>query len=157
MQNSRVRLWPSIPDESIGLPVELETRLDFYPMLSFRCELCQSLLVVRDLEIIKIRELRRIFGCSFRCNAGRIVSYVTGITTETTAKKTSKACILIFSKSLSTAIRHAQSNWHYSLEIHFRSIGNRKLIHTQLSRRNASIRSNSRRLLVTNVSPSPLA
>ena len=98
-----MRLWPSIPDESIGLPVELETRLDFYPMLSFRCELCQSLLVV------------------------------------------------------STAIRHAQFNWRYSLEIHFRSIGNRKLIHTQLSRRNASIRSNSRRLLVTNVSPSPLA
>ena len=58
------------------------------------------LFVLRDLEIIKIRELRRIFGCSFRCNAGRIVSYVTGITTETTAKKTSKACILIFSKSL---------------------------------------------------------
>ncbi len=53
----------------------------------------------RDLEIIKIRELRRIFGCSFRCNAGRIVSYVTGITTETTAKKTSKTCNLIFSKS----------------------------------------------------------
>ena len=57
---------------------------------------------LRDLEIIKIRELRRIFGCSFRCNAGRIVSYVTGITTETTAKKTSKACNLIFSKSLNT-------------------------------------------------------
>ncbi len=61
----------------------------------------QSTAVLRDLEIIKIRELRRIFGCSFRCNAGRIVCYVTGITTETTAKKTSKACILIFSKSLS--------------------------------------------------------
>ncbi len=62
-----------------------------------------SLLQLRGLETIKIRELRRIFGCSFRCNAGRIVSYVTGITTETTAKKTSKACILIFSKSLRAA------------------------------------------------------
>ncbi len=60
--------------------------------------------IIRDLEIIKIRELRGIFGCSFRCNAERIVSYVTGITTETTAKKTSKACILIFSKSLTIGL-----------------------------------------------------
>ena len=25
------------------------------------------------LEIIKLRDLRRVFGCSFRCNVGRIV------------------------------------------------------------------------------------
>ena len=70
-----------------------------------RCRCSDRFGDVRDLEIIKIRELRRIFGCSFRCIAGRIVSYVTGITTETTAKKTSKACNLIFSKSLSVPIR----------------------------------------------------
>ncbi len=55
---------------------------------------------VRDLENIKIRDLRRIFGCSFRCNVGRIASYVTGVATEDTAKKTSKVRILIFSKAL---------------------------------------------------------
>jgi hypothetical protein len=55
---------------------------------------------VRDLEEIKIRDLRRIFGCSFRCNVGRIVGYVTGVTAENTAEKTSKARILIFSKAL---------------------------------------------------------
>ena len=46
--------------------------------------------VLRDLEKIKIRDLRRIFGCSFRCNVGRIAGYVTGVATEDTAKKTSK-------------------------------------------------------------------
>ncbi len=56
--------------------------------------------MVRDLEEIKIRDLRRIFGCCFRCNVGRIVGYVTGVTAEATAEKTSKARILIFSKCL---------------------------------------------------------
>ena len=55
---------------------------------------------LRDLEKIKIRDLRRIFGCSFRCNLGRIAGYVTGVATEDTAKKTSKVRILIFSKAL---------------------------------------------------------
>jgi hypothetical protein len=55
---------------------------------------------LRDLEETKIRDLRRIFGCSFRCNVGRIVGYVTGVTAENTAEKTSKARILIFSKAL---------------------------------------------------------
>ncbi len=76
----------------------------FASMLYFKS--AHKISALRDLEIIKIRELRRIFGCSFRCNAGRIVHYVTGITTETTAKKTSKACILIFSKSLTARPLH---------------------------------------------------
>ncbi len=55
---------------------------------------------VRDLEEIKIRDLRRIFGCGFRCIVGRIVGYVSGVTAGATAEKTSKARILIFSKCL---------------------------------------------------------
>ncbi len=55
---------------------------------------------LRDLEEIKIRDLRRIFGCGFRCNVGRIVGCVTGVTAGATAEKTSKARILIFSKCL---------------------------------------------------------
>ncbi len=63
---------------------------------------CEALagFLFRDLEEIKIRDLRRIFGCGFRCNAGRIVGYVTGVTAGTTTEKTSKARILIFSKCL---------------------------------------------------------
>ncbi len=56
---------------------------------------------LRDLEEIKIRDVHRIFGCGFRCNVGRIVGYVTGVTVGATAEKTSKARILIFSKCLS--------------------------------------------------------
>ncbi len=56
---------------------------------------------LRDLEEIKIRDLRRNFGCGFHCNVGRIVGYVTGVTAENTAEETSKARILIFSKCLS--------------------------------------------------------
>ena len=82
-----------------ALDTQQEQTYECYGVLNEKTILYRAL---RDLEIIKIRELRRIFGCSFRCNAGRIVSYVTGITTETTAKKTSKACDLIFSKSLIT-------------------------------------------------------
>ncbi len=48
---------------------------------------------VRDLEEIKIRDLRRVFGCGFRCDVGRIVGYVTGVTAGATAEKTSKARI----------------------------------------------------------------
>ncbi len=59
-----------------------------------------SVCAVRDLEEIKIRDLRRIFGCGFRCNVGRIVGYVTGVTAGATAEKTSKTRILIFSKCL---------------------------------------------------------
>ncbi len=57
------------------------------------------------MEEIKIRDLRRIFGCGFRCNVGRIVGYVTGVTAGATAEKTSKARILISSKCL---IKHIE-------------------------------------------------
>ena len=56
---------------------------------------------LRDLEIIKLRDLRRIFGSGFRCHVGRIVNYVTGMTAENRVKKTSKVCGLISSRSLS--------------------------------------------------------
>ncbi len=71
-----------------------------------------------DLEEIKIRDLRGIFGCGFRCNVGRIMSYVTGVTAEATAEKTSKARISFFSKGLTTPFPPAiyldalpQSGW----------------------------------------------
>ncbi len=60
---------------------------------------------LRDLEKIKLCDLRRNFGCSFRCDVGRIVDYVTGVTAENTAKKASKACKLIISNSLSDLAR----------------------------------------------------
>ncbi len=69
-------------------------------------------------------DLRRIFGCSIRCNVGRIVGYVTGVTAGTTAEKTSKARILIFSKCLTWMCKHTQfpslSKWPLGIPLHVR-------------------------------------
>ncbi len=58
------------------------------------------LIALGDLEMLKLQDLDRIFSFDFCCNTGRMGSYLTGVTTENTAKKTSKDGLLIFSKSL---------------------------------------------------------